>query len=345
MPAIFISYASRDQHDADRIVHALEARGLKCWMSSRDIPFGQDYQAHIVAAIESARVMLVLLSRHSAASKEVPKETGLASEINLAMIPVRIDASELTGALRLQSSSTQRVDLSSDFAGGIDKLARQLARVLDMEESTEKRLRALAARRRAIHVLAWPVALCVVAVVAFEAWQFAPLQQWLREQAAPVLDSRTQPQAEPAPPPSPQAAAAVPIRPAAPDFHARAADFVQRYYAAMSGPDEELAPAIQEMASDPIKFLGIPLQRRVLMAQSTAYGKRWPNRTFTAHQDSLQVSCNMASVCSVSGIVDYDLNNGRGVSSSGRDRFDMRVSFAGPSRLMSIDRAPLQRHP
>jgi len=350
MTAIFISYASRDQHDADRIVRALEARGLKCWMSSRDIPYGQDYQAHIVEAIEAARVMLVLLSRHSAASREVPKETALASEINRVMIPVRIDASELTGALRYQATNAQRLDLSSDFEVRIDELARQLARVLDMEESTERQLRRLAERRRIAHVVVWPVALALIAAVAIAVWNFAPRPEWLRErlaQAAMVRAWRASQQAAPAPQasaPAPQALA--PARPAAPDLRARATDFVQRYYAAMSGPDEDLAGAIQQMVADPIQYLGRPIARRVLMAQETAWGQRWPDRRFTTRQDSLQVSCNMSAICAITGVVDFDLHSAlRGMASTGSYRFTMRVSFAGPARLLSISQDPLPRHP
>jgi hypothetical protein len=352
MTAIFISYASRDQHDADRIVRALEARGLKCWMSSRDIPFGQDYQAHIVEAIEAARVMLVLLSRHSAASREVPKETALASEINRVMIPVRIDASELTGALRYQATNAQRLDLSSNFDVRIDELARQLARVLDMEESTERQLRRLAERRRIAHVVVWPVALAVIAALAIAAWNFAPRPEWLRErlaQAAMVRAWRASQQGLPATAPqalAPAPQALPPARPATPDFRARAADFVQRYYAAMSGPDEDLAGAIQQMVADPIQYQGRPIARRVLMAQETAWGQRWPDRRFTARPDSLQVSCNMSAICAITGVVDYDLHSAvRGMASTGSDRFTMRVSFAGPARLMNISREPLPRQP
>ncbi len=348
VPPIFISYASRDQEAANRVVHALEARGLKCWMSSRDIPLGQDYQGHIVAAIEAARVMLVLLSRHSAASKEVPKETALASEINRTMIPVRLDAAELTGALRYQAASAQRLDLSSNFEARIDELARQLAAVLDTQEATEHRLRALALRRRTVAILVWPVAIAVVAVASYEAWRFAPHPQWLDERLGNSAVLRSW-QRAPAPAPSPPVAAApaavVSPPPPPPDPDARVTLFVQRYYAALSGPEGDIANFIVQSVADPIQYYGRALSRRELVNQQVGYAQRWPERSFNVRTDTLRVACANAASCTVSGIFDYTLHNAaRRTGSSGTTRFDMRVSFASAPRLVSLSTVSLERH-
>ncbi|MGH6991941.1 MAG: toll/interleukin-1 receptor domain-containing protein, partial [Caulobacteraceae bacterium] len=37
---VFISYSNADKLIADRVCHALEEKGLRCWIAPRDIPFG-----------------------------------------------------------------------------------------------------------------------------------------------------------------------------------------------------------------------------------------------------------------------------------------------------------------
>ena len=51
---IFICFSSKDEAIACEVVESLEFKGLKCWISSRDVPPGQNYQETIVQAIEGA---------------------------------------------------------------------------------------------------------------------------------------------------------------------------------------------------------------------------------------------------------------------------------------------------
>ncbi len=318
---------------------ALEARGLTCWMSSRDIPLGEDYQGHIVAALEAAAVVLVLLSRHSSASKEVPKETAIASEMNKTMIPVRIDASEVTGPLRYQATNAQRLNLSSHFDARIDELARQLARVLDTAESTERRLQSLASRRMVTAVLVWPVALAVLAALAFEVWHFAPRPPWLAQALGRV--GARQGAAAPPPPRQTPAAAQAPVTPAP---NGRVRDFVYRYYAALSGTPYGLSGFMEQSVSDPIELEGRSLPRRVLIAEEMAYFRRWPDRAFRVRPDTVQANCSAGQVCSASGVLDFTLKSQvRHVVFNSTERFNFRVSLTPSPRLLSISTSDLKR--
>ena len=71
MSAVFISHASRDAAAAHAIVAALEAHGIACWISARDVAPGANYQEAIVTAIRSGRAMVVLVSEAANASDEV----------------------------------------------------------------------------------------------------------------------------------------------------------------------------------------------------------------------------------------------------------------------------------
>ena len=88
---IFISHSSRDRDWAYRLINDLEKRGVPCWISSRDIEPGADYQKSIVDALEAAPAMVLLFSDHANNSKEIPREMAIASGKSKPMIPVRIE--------------------------------------------------------------------------------------------------------------------------------------------------------------------------------------------------------------------------------------------------------------
>ncbi len=127
---IFVSYATKNQDMADRIVRSLEAAGLRCWISSRDLKLGMDYQASIVQALDSAAVVLLLLSRAANESLEVPKELSLAGERRKVVIPVRLEDVKPEGALAYQATNVQRIDLFRDFNAQMEALYQRLHGIL-----------------------------------------------------------------------------------------------------------------------------------------------------------------------------------------------------------------------
>jgi hypothetical protein len=52
---VFVSYATADQKDALAVCDAIERRGTKCWISTRDVEPGENYQEAIVRRIRDAR--------------------------------------------------------------------------------------------------------------------------------------------------------------------------------------------------------------------------------------------------------------------------------------------------
>jgi hypothetical protein len=71
---VFISFSSKDRSLADRVVSAIEASGSRCWIAHRDAPPGVPYGEAIVDAIELARMVLLVLTRHSNESEHVLRE-------------------------------------------------------------------------------------------------------------------------------------------------------------------------------------------------------------------------------------------------------------------------------
>lgn len=98
MADVFISHSSIDKEIADKVCETLEARGLKCWIAPRDIMPGSEWAVAISNAISVVRAMVVIYSKNSAQSTQVPKEIALAEKRGKFILPYKIDDTELEGA-------------------------------------------------------------------------------------------------------------------------------------------------------------------------------------------------------------------------------------------------------
>ena len=119
---LFICYSSKDGAAALGIVDSLEAEGLKCWISARDVPPGQNYQETIVQALEAAQGLIFLFSDDSARSGEIRKELSIAGSIDIPVYPLRLTPVVPTGALRYELATRQWIDLFPDRTKGLRKL-------------------------------------------------------------------------------------------------------------------------------------------------------------------------------------------------------------------------------
>src|SRR3981081_3749887 len=96
---VFISYASQDAAVAVAIVEALERHGLKCWIAPRDVTPGEFYAESIVHAIDSAKVVVLVLSQNAAHSHHVLREVERASSKRHSLVSFRIDLESLPAGL------------------------------------------------------------------------------------------------------------------------------------------------------------------------------------------------------------------------------------------------------
>jgi hypothetical protein len=120
---IFICFSSKDESTARGVVDFLEARGLKCWISSRDVGPGQNYQEAIVEAIAASKVLVFLFSDFSSKSDEIKKELSLAGSRGAAVIPLRLCPIMPTGALRYELATRQWIDIFPDRDAALERLA------------------------------------------------------------------------------------------------------------------------------------------------------------------------------------------------------------------------------
>jgi TIR domain len=129
---IFVSYASKDREAALSLCHALENRGFRCWISTRDIGPGENFQVAIPRAIRDAKVMVLVFSAESNNSNEVKKELALAGQNRLIVIPVRVEDVTPDDAFAYELATHQWIDLFEDWENSIQRLSEQLLRVAEV---------------------------------------------------------------------------------------------------------------------------------------------------------------------------------------------------------------------
>jgi hypothetical protein len=130
---VFLSCSSRDQEIALTICRALEARGHPCWMSSRDVMPGENFQGAIVRAIRSAGVMVMVFSANANNSDEIKKEIALAGQTKLMVIPVRVEDVTPSEDFSYELATRQWVDLFRNWEFALDQLGRQIDYVIPKE--------------------------------------------------------------------------------------------------------------------------------------------------------------------------------------------------------------------
>jgi hypothetical protein len=174
---VFISHSSRDKSIAQTLCRALEQRGLPCWISSRDITPGQNFQEAIVKALTSARVMVLVFSSHANNSDEIKKELALASQNRLAVVPARVEDVLPTDAFKYELATRQWIDVFADWERAVSDLANHVRGIIDdLPPVATPEPAPVVARRKLPAIL---LAAAIVAVVAggAAAWFLGPFGQ------------------------------------------------------------------------------------------------------------------------------------------------------------------------
>lgn len=104
---VFISHSKFDKSIAEMICNSLEAEGINCWIAPRDIPYGNDWAGEISSAIENSSLFIFILSEHSNASRQCPKEITVADNVGIPIVCVKIDDVEMSQGLKYHLSTQQ----------------------------------------------------------------------------------------------------------------------------------------------------------------------------------------------------------------------------------------------
>ncbi len=165
---VFISYATANRAAAHKACAAIEKRGIPCWISTRDVSPGANYQEAIVQALRGARALVLVFSAAANSSDEIKKELSLASRFRLPVIALRIEDVEPSDAFAYELSTRQWIDAFEGWEPAIDAVARRIA---DLSGADDPVLAApMPARTRRVRARWIAIAAALVALVAVGAW-------------------------------------------------------------------------------------------------------------------------------------------------------------------------------
>jgi hypothetical protein len=87
---VFISHAHKDQRIADEICRKLESAKVRCWIAERDLAAGQDWTVATRTAIETSRLMVLVLSENANAARHIEREIAHAFYTRRIIVPLRL---------------------------------------------------------------------------------------------------------------------------------------------------------------------------------------------------------------------------------------------------------------
>ncbi|MBE7021508.1 MAG: tetratricopeptide repeat protein [Ruminococcaceae bacterium] len=130
---IFISFSFKDQALVEVVAEKLlEKYNITYWMCTEKLRGGDHFKGEIVEAINKAKVVLMIQSKNSISSREVPKEIAVSLEKHKTVIPFVIDDAELNGDLEYDLIGIHHVDARKPTLDErIEELAMQIYALLD----------------------------------------------------------------------------------------------------------------------------------------------------------------------------------------------------------------------
>ncbi len=111
---VFVSYRRANAEVADAVVARLEAASYGVWIDRSDIPGGVRWRDEIETALIAADCVLFLLSGTALQSDEVYRELARAVTLGKPIVPLRLDATPLTGWYQEQLGGINHIDYRTD---------------------------------------------------------------------------------------------------------------------------------------------------------------------------------------------------------------------------------------
>ncbi|MEO0551085.1 MAG: TIR domain-containing protein [Pseudomonadota bacterium] len=110
---VFISYSHQNAQTVLPIVETVEQQGVSIWIDREEMRAGQTWAGQIVRAIKASGRFCLMCSEAAFASDHVRREVYLADKYGKAMVPVRLDGTEMPEDIEYFLIGKQWIDLTS----------------------------------------------------------------------------------------------------------------------------------------------------------------------------------------------------------------------------------------
>jgi adenylate cyclase len=128
---VFVSYSRNDKDRVLDLTGKLRAAGVSVWLDTSGIDGATLWGEQIVNALESAKVLLLMVSESAVRSDNVAKEVVLVSERKGRILPVHLEPTQIPASLKYQLAGIQHVECfdAADSDPGVKAILRSLERI------------------------------------------------------------------------------------------------------------------------------------------------------------------------------------------------------------------------
>ena len=121
-PEVFVSYSRDDSARVLELAGKLSAAGVSLWIDQGGIDAASLWSEQIVTALESVKVLLLIVTESAVHSHNVAKEVMLVSERNGNILPVHLEPTVIPPTLKYPLAGIQHIEYFAD--GNADPLLR-----------------------------------------------------------------------------------------------------------------------------------------------------------------------------------------------------------------------------
>jgi adenylate cyclase len=127
---VFISYSREDKDKVLALTEKLRAAGVPLWMDVGGIDAATMWSEEIVNALESAKVLLLMVTPAAVSSHNVAKEVVLTSERKGHILPVHLEPTQIPAGFKYQLAGIQHIEyFQGDPEDNLKVILRSLERI------------------------------------------------------------------------------------------------------------------------------------------------------------------------------------------------------------------------
>jgi len=128
---VFVSYSRDDEDRVFAVAAKLRAFGVSLWIDQGALDAASLWSEQIVNALDSAKVLLLMVTESAVHSDNVAKEVMLVSERKGHILPVHLEPTVIPPTLKYQLAGIQHIEYfkSGDADAGAKAILRSLARI------------------------------------------------------------------------------------------------------------------------------------------------------------------------------------------------------------------------
>lgn len=128
---VFVSYSRDDERLVFDLAAKLRQAGVSLWIDQGALDAASLWSEQIVNALESAKVLLLMVTESAVHSHNVTKEVSLVSERKGHILPVHLEPTVIPSKLKYQLAGIQHIEYfkSGDAEAGLKSILRSLERI------------------------------------------------------------------------------------------------------------------------------------------------------------------------------------------------------------------------